>query len=73
MPTRDQWHWKFSSSVARSRQPDNVYLTLSGSTVTLKINYVNDDNYGVYYVWAENKYGGWNELDLMFRLLPKTH
>ena len=74
LPEIDQWKWKFSpsnSSNVMTTNPGHVQLTVSGDMAVLSITNVTLSDYGNYYIWTKNKYGGWKEEDLTFRLKPE--
>ena len=51
-----------------TKEPADVELSVSGETGELDIRNITKTHYGTYYIFARNKYGGWPEKDLAFRL-----
>ncbi|KAK2151953.1 hypothetical protein LSH36_344g00013, partial [Paralvinella palmiformis] len=71
IPNRYQWHWAFSTSNSSNdttTNPENVRLLVSDDMAVLSITNVVISNYGYYFIWTNNQYGGWNEGELMFHL-----
>jgi len=66
VPEQKQWHLRFFPN---NSFPENVHLTVSGDVAVLNITNVTKNHYGTYSVWAMNKYGGWKESDLNFRVV----
>ena len=47
-----------------------MHLSVIGDKAVLSIARVSVNHYGDYFIWAENKYGGWEEGNLSFTLVP---
>ena len=75
LPDEDNWHWKFSPRNTTDmplRKPSHVNLRVYDNMATLNIENVTAEHHGYYYIWTQNKYGGWGEEELRFTLTT-TH
>ena len=74
LPREAEWHWKYypnNSSHIPIRDLGDVHLTFSVGVAVLVIRNVTIHHYGNYSIWTRNRYGGWKDGDLLFRLVPK--
>jgi len=74
LPRAEDWQWKFypsNKSTFEIGRPEQVNLRVSDNMAVLVFSDVTMNHDGNYTIWTRNRIGGWQEAELVFRLIAR--